>query len=286
MFHLSRKTARATLLAIGLLVLLVLLAACGSVSPKLLSNSLQDATSYNPQEAGYLTGLSDLDLHGSAFTSAEVQFTVQPLVDLTNIAPGAKVAYGAWLRDYQSRISLDAGIYSYKDPATGSQVNQAYWEFYDPNHPGLTQSEPFSLYSLTTGEESAVSKLDQILVVVTSNYDANGNGADFFSVTDLTTNAYGNFRLPGPDYMLTPHQAGCIVLRARDTAPNTYVPMANFGTVTFTGCQAAPSGSPPEALINLQPNHIEMAAGTTLYTSIPTPIGNDGQSFSVTWQNP
>jgi len=280
MFHQSRKRARAAMGAIGLLVLLFLLAACGSVSPALAASSLQASTSYTPDLAGYLT--EDL----SDYTAAEVQFTVPSFVDLTNIAPGAKVAYGAWLRDYQSRISIDAGIYSYKDPATGIQVNQAYWEFYDPSTPGLTQSEPFSLYSLTTGEEMAVGMNDQIFVVVTSNYDASGNGADFFSVKDFTTNAYGNFRLPGPDHMLTPHQAGCIVLRARDTAPYTYIPMANFGTVTFAGCQAAPSGSPPEAISNFQPDTREMAAGTTLYTSIPTPLGSDGQSFSVTWQNP
>lgn len=87
--------------------------------------------------------------------------------------------------------------------------------------------------------------------------------------------------------------AGCVVLRSADGT----TPLADFGTVNFTGCQVAlsslliPGGNPVLVPIGIdQLLAIKMVLTDSNgeivqnFTDYPTPLGNDGQSFSVTWE--
>src|SRR5215469_10982653 len=185
MFHLSGKTARATLLAIGLLVLLFLLAACGSVSPTLLSNSLQGAHSHDAARNAEVT-LSDASGYQSTmpgtYTAAEVTFTVPSFQQPTG---GPKVAYAAAVGGGVGIV--DAGIYSYLDPS-GTQINQAYWEFYHFG-PGPSVTQDLALGGGNGG--GVVSPGDQIDAYVSSNYQGSGN--DYFFILDLTTGDFGYY---------------------------------------------------------------------------------------------
>jgi len=268
MIHLSWKMARATMGAIGLLVLLFLLAACGSVSPTLLSNSLLDAQSHDAAGnvrsnyiAGYLTSAP------GTYKGAEVDFTVPsfpPQMD-----GGPKVAYAAAV--VGSGSIVDAGIYSYLDPS-GNQINKAYWEF---NNHGSGHSQTKDL-SLTSGNGGGVvSTGDQITVFV--NLDSNGAS---FSVYDVTTKDSGSYTLPGNNYNIDGLNAGCLVLvPVADPHP---LPPADFGTVEVQHCRVALVDQ--VSTINIyQPLPVDMVNGS--FSASPGPLLSNNGDFSVTWQN-
>ena len=270
MFHQSRKTARATMgAAIGLLALLFLLAACGSISPKLLSNSLQGAQSVpnllSPNDAGYIA------TSPGTYTAAEVTFTVPTF---QQPAGGPKVAYAAVVAGHSGAV-VDGGIYSYLDPTTGAQINKAYWEFYGPGS-GLSVTEDLPLSGGTGG--GVVSPGDQIDAYVSSNYQ--GSGDDYFLIQDLTTGESGSYTLSGNDYIVDGANASCLVL-VPATDPQ---PPADFGTLNVQQCQVSLSegtgASTTSTISNYKPVPITMVNGG--FGASPGPLGKGGD-FSVTW---
>jgi len=269
MFHQSRKTARAAMGAIGLLAVLFLLAACGSLSPKLASSSLLNAQSHDaagnaqtPDFAGYSAVAS------GTYTGAEVTFTVPSFQQPTG---GPKVAYAASVAG--GGAVADAGIYSYLDP-TGAQINKAYWEANDSNT-GLKQSQDLALGGGTGA--GVVSPGDQITVFVTWG----PNGASF-TVYDDTTKDRGSSTVSdntGNAYAQEGATAGCGVFVSL-TDPQ---PPADFGTVQIQHCQATNSTVGTTTLNAFQTFPSDMVTGS-FGASTSTPIGNNGH-FSVTWQN-
>jgi len=90
MFHQSWKMARATMGAIGLLVLLFLVAACGSFSPTLAASSLQGAHSSQkgnkssckqPQSSLHLQSLLDAQLAQLGFPPPRGDRSQSPTMD-------------------------------------------------------------------------------------------------------------------------------------------------------------------------------------------------------------
>jgi len=283
MFHLSRKMSRATTGAIGLLFLLFLLAVFGSVSPALAAASLQGASSHqaaSPQVqsdvvAGYETSAA------AEYTAAAVSFNVPTL---TPTVDGAKVAYAAEIGGTAGGgATIDAGIYSYLDPS-GNQINRAYWEFYNPTS-GLDKTEEFSLTP-----NGVVSPTDQIAVSVRWN-TTGGHAFDAFSIMDITTNSSVSYALTGTDYLPDSTGAGCLVLSPIGTFPR--LPVADFGTVVMQQCNVdrfylggslnpiGNYGPVASQIVRLDSNGAKVA-----YTSSPSyPLGNNGQDFSVSWEN-
>jgi len=276
MFYQSRKTARATMGAIGLLVLLFLLAACGSVSPTLAAASLQGASSHDAASQGedtYFAGY--LATTPGTYTTAQVDFTVPTL---TQPVGGPQVAYAAAIGTKGGGI-IDAGIYSYLD-ASGNQINNAYWEYYSDSS-GLPQKGEISLQG---GGEGAVRPGDQIQVNV-----GWGPIGDVFTIQDFTTFSSGSHTL-GNAPMLDATTAGCIVLIPIGTS----VPPADFGTVKMQGCEVASSDKPalsPIGSYQTVAHQIvrQVNGGAVNDTAFPSDlvgvVGSAGQDFSVTWAN-
>ena len=126
---------------------------------------------------------------------------------------------------------------------------------------------------------------DQIFVWVSSYY-ANGNGSDYFYIKDEMTGDSGSYRLSGNEFLSDGSSAGCVVLSPLSSS----APLADFVTVNFTGCQVSRShpgndNSVPAPVGIFQPFAVQMIR---MNSSLATPssLGNDSQSFSVTWQNP
>jgi len=297
MFHQSRKRARAAMGATGLLALLFLLAACGSVSPRLLSNSLQDAApppTHRGALAGYITTAS------GTYTAVQVTFYVPTL---TQTVDGAKVAYGAEIgAPVPGAALIDGGIYSYLDPTSGTQMNKAYWEFSKDNSGTMTPSlDKTGEFSLTGPGGGVVHPGDQIMVSVKVGTFVNGTGdtfiADIFTVTDVTTGDTYPLVLPGNDFTPDLSAAGCLVM----SQASTPTPLANFGSVDMLGCQVTVSNpnvpdfgvdtgtSATSPIGNFRPQayqmlHLESDNQFHDATSLPYPLDPSG-SFRVDWQN-
>lgn len=192
MFHQSRKTARATMGAIGLLALLFLLSTFGSVEPALAASSLHDASpqSYPQTTANLAAGY--WATHPGTYTIAAATFTVPPLQKTVD---WAKVAYAAAILGGSGSI-IDGGIYSYWDPTLG-QINKAYWEFNSAS--GWAKGE----IPLGGGNGGGrVSIGDSISVTVTAN-----SKGDTFIITDMKTGDRGYFIIPRRRFV-TPHFRG------------------------------------------------------------------------------
>jgi hypothetical protein len=270
--------------AIGLLILLFLVTACRSVSPALAASSLQGASSHDaasPQVqsdviAGYETSVP------AEYTAATVRFTVPTL---TPTVDGAKVAYGAEIGGTAGGGAIiDAGIYSYLDPS-GNQINRAYWEFYSEGSPGLSNTQPLSL-----SPDGVVSPNDQIAVSISWN-TSGGHAYDSFFIKDITTNSGASYALTGSDYLPDSTSAGCLVLSPMGASPR--LPVADFGTVVMQQCNVdrfylggnldpiGNYGPVASQIVRVDSNGAKVA-----YTSSPTyPLGNNGQDFSVSWEN-
>ena len=111
---------------------------------------------------------------------------------------------------------------------------------------------------------------------ITAEVKYNGSGKFTLTISDTTRNwTYTT------NQTYTPAQLGSAEWIAEaPSSGNSVLPLANFGTVSFTNCTAngvSISGNP-------NPDPITMASGKTT-KAVPSGLGSGGSSFSVTWKH-
>ncbi len=271
MFQLFHKVGGKTFLFVGLLTILFASFPFHSAMPVHANALTSDSW------AGY-------EARGARGTYTEVNtyFTVPSLAPIAGTSVAIWAGVGSRIGTTYPRELVQAGIASFVDASTGTQVNQAFWEVYGDGTTNIEQYFPQSVLSVQTG--------DLIWVYVTSN--VGNNGQDYFIVKDMTTGKSASITLNDPNALTDGAAADCIAedhLNAQNLSPK---PLANFGTLTFSSCRVYDKNKPHQGWIpigNEQYNKLDMVRGsTTLATTSelsPGKYPGDGNSFTIIWRN-
>jgi hypothetical protein len=197
-------------------------------------------------------------------------FTVPHLTGTPGVADSSVSEWVGMGDGLTSPVELvQAGVNSDVDP-NDNQTNYAFWEVVGAGLSNVVQ--PMKL-TVNTG--------DQIWVYASSNADS--DGYDSFLVKDLTQGTYQTAYEYDPNAFSDSSSAECIVEHPSiGTGPR---PLANFGTLSITGCGAYIDGqggmAPIGNFANDQINTVDNNGVTLANTSSLT----NGSDFNVTWQS-
>jgi len=225
---------------------------------------------------------------GSTFSSVSGSWTVTSLT-------GAGTAYAAFwvgIDGYSSSTVEQTGTLSISSTtstrhgSTTTYTYYAWYEFYPANMYEITQAT-----STSTGKPVAatVTPGDSISASVTYT------GNNVFSVTIADSTKSWTFTTTGTVSNAARSSAEWIA--EAPSSSRGVLPLADFGTVSFTNCYATLSGSStPQNIYSFGSNvqSIEMASETYNFRThsyvitpeaTPSLLGSDGASFGVTWNS-
>ncbi|MGW7824442.1 G1 family glutamic endopeptidase [Streptomyces puniciscabiei] len=187
---------------------------------------------------------------GTTFTSVSTSWT-QPAAHCAN--DDTYVAFWAGLDGDGSNTVEQTG--TEVDCTNGTPQYSAWYEMY-PDYPVYFKDH------LAAGDH------------LTASVTANGKGSFTLQLTD-TTQGWSHTKRAR---LRTAQRVSAEIIAEAPSDTNGPLPLANFGTVQFTG--ATINGKPAETY---NPDKIHMVDGTT--TKATTSPLTNGQNFTITWDN-
>ena len=233
------------------------------------------------------SGYSVTAASGSTFSSVSGSWTVTSLT-------GTGTAYSAFwvgLDGYTSStveqtgtLSISSTTYTHHGSTT-TYTYYAWYEFY-----------PASMYQITTATSTSNGQSVTATVTpgdsISASVTYTGNNVFSITITDstkswtfTTTGTVSNAALSSAEWIAEAPSSSTGVL-----------PLADFGTVSFTSCYATLTGGTPQPISYFGSNiqSIEMATETYNHRThnyviqaeaTPSLLGSDGTSFSVIWNS-
>ncbi|BBH15890.1 hypothetical protein Back2_01770 [Nocardioides baekrokdamisoli] len=227
----------------------VLLLAAGSTVVSQAATGATDHSALRRGTAGTSTNWSGYDVTAGGYTRVTASW-VQPSVTCS----GKKNAYSSFW------VGLDGdGSSSVEQTGTDADCSRGRPAYY-----GWYEMYPAAPVNFT----NPVSPGDTITATVTSD----GAGNFTLLLTDGT-----KWTRTVTRSLTTAQLQSAEVIAEAPSSGRGVLPLANFGSVTFTGAQV--NGTP---IGSLNPNQITMAA-SGIVKAQPGPLSPDGQQFRVAW---
>jgi predicted lipoprotein with Yx(FWY)xxD motif len=231
-------------------------------------------TQANGLYAGYFTGVNNVR---GKFREVSVSFTV-PAIKPTPLhsAVGIWVGLGGTGR-FTSQVELvQAGISADWYPDQHKQKFGAWWEVIGKGK---------SVGSRPMDTDLPIQAGNQIRVDVSSNL--NGDSKDTFRVTNVTTGQSATHQETDPTALSDSAAAECVL-----EAPSSggELPLANFGTVTFTGCTTTDDQGNITPISAFEDQQQDSLYITDINDDSGVPITTTGPlenqaTFNVTWKS-
>jgi len=219
-----------------------------------------------PTTSDYWSGYIAQSSRGT-YTAANMYLTV-PILTLT---PGSNLWVDQWVGVGDGLISpielVQVGIQSTIDSTTGIQQD-ATWGFVvgDARFQGIA----FKLQ---------INPGDHLWIYVSSNAD--GDGYNGFLITDLTQ---GTSETQYDSAVFSDSASAECIVEDPGGGVDQGLHLANFGTVSITGCGVYTNGQKGMAPIGNFPNDALNMAHHNIHLASVGPLKN-GSDFDVTWQN-
>jgi hypothetical protein len=229
----------------------------------------------------------------AAFSSSDLTASAPSRVCVTGLKP---ICYEVGGGAFTAALPVDyglvcdataAGTMQYTDVSSGVVVSKPVtWTGPCVTPTTTTLSIPSTVDTGWTAAVNPAGVTAGSTVVTSGTVTIAVNGVSFCSYTAGASSGCNLAGLPQDwIYSMTqsnPDATGASAECIEEQPAAAGLPLADFGSVTFTGCKAAADNGPAMPIWDYPYNADDMASGST-QQAVVSPLSDDGTQFTVTW---